>query len=110
MTVINLTPHEVTCVLSKSNTIVFDKAVNVARVSVELKRVENLNDKVSRLFLPMYTEVFGEVIGLPALDTDTFFIVSRMVKDACPHREDLLVPVGIIRDDKGVIIGCMGFK
>lgn len=44
----------------------------------------------------------GDTVGRPAV----FFIVSQIVKSACPDRDDLLVPVEVVRDETGAIVGC----
>jgi hypothetical protein len=51
---------------------------------------------------------WGEVEGLPEAEPDTLLLVSRIVADAgkAQGRTDLVVPHDIMRDDKGVIIGC----
>lgn len=36
----------------------------------------------------------------------TLLIVSRLVAEACPERDDLVVPDDTVRDDAGRIIGC----
>lgn len=50
--------------------------------------------------------VFGEPEGLPEYELGVFYIVSQLVKNALPEREDLLVPAEIVRDMDGNIIGC----
>jgi len=35
-----------------------------------------------------------------------YYIVSQLVKSACPGRDDLLVPAEVVRDNSGNIIGC----
>jgi hypothetical protein len=53
---------------------------------------------------------YGEIENLPLYDplnkSNTYYIVSMMVRQAEPHREDLLSPGDLIRDDEGNIIGC----
>ena len=41
-----------------------------------------------------------------AVSCETFYIVSQLVKSALPNRSDLLVPAEMVRDEKGVILGC----
>ncbi|HLU45236.1 MAG TPA: hypothetical protein VKZ67_09500, partial [Natronosporangium sp.] len=36
-------------------------------------------------------------------------IVSRMVAEAAPHRRDLVIPHGLLRDSQGRVVGCAGF-
>jgi len=39
-----------------------------------------------------------------------YYIVSSVVKTACPARMDFVVPAGIIRGSGGIIIACRGFS
>lgn len=48
---------------------------------------------------------FGRVEGLPEQEADTLYIVSALVKAACPERNDLVSPGGFTRDDAGRITG-----
>ncbi len=53
----------------------------------------------------------GEVEGLPDVDGETVYIVSRMVLDAAdPSRGDLLAPGELVRDSSGKVIGCKGLS
>lgn len=56
--------------------------------------------------IPLSKTSFGEVEGLPEYKEGVYYIVSRMIRDALPDRQDLLVPEGIVRDEIGNIIGC----
>ena len=100
--VINLTPHEVKVVNDDGSIIVYQPEPNPARVSVTLRRIGTSK-------VPMYEEVYGDVIGLPKIEFGTILIVSGLVCNACPDRYDLVHPVGLVRDDLGKVIGCKGF-
>ena len=56
--------------------------------------------------VPTSKTVFGDPIGLPKPIDGTWFIVSQLVKSACPDRDDLLVPAEVARNETGAIIGC----
>ena len=56
--------------------------------------------------VPTSQTAFGKPIGLPAPVDGTFFIVSQIVKSACPKRRDLLVPAEVVRNETGAIVGC----
>ena len=99
MKLINLTPHPINL---PAGTI--QPSGQVARVSVShgFSRhidAEGLGDV--KLVLPTY----GDVEDLPGPTDDTFYIVSTPVQQACPDRDDLLVPADLIRDDQGRIVG-----
>jgi len=56
--------------------------------------------------VPISSTKWGETSEVPTYVEGTYYIVSQLVKNALPHRKDLLVPKGVVRDDKGNIIGC----
>jgi hypothetical protein len=58
---------------------------------------------------PIYRTVLGAVEGLPDPAPDTRYIVSRTVAEACPDRDDLLIPDDTVRDEAGRIVACRGF-
>ena len=100
MNIINLTPHAITdCVTNTT----FPPSGIVARVSSTSNLVGDVNG------IPIHTTTFGDVIDLPAANTDTLYLVSGMVLDAC-KRHDLLAPGVLVRDAHGNPIGCNGFR
>lgn len=96
--IVNLTPHPVNVIDGSGF-----PSEGVARVSEKETQVGMLNG------IPLFSKIFGEVVGLPEPTNDTMYIVSAIVRAACPDRKDLLVPTGLVRDEKGNIIGCRGF-
>lgn len=62
---------------------------------------------------PVHRVAFGPYPGQPNLlprpVPGTWYIVSTLVALAHPHRPDLLVPFGTIRDLDGNVIGSTGF-
>lgn len=99
---INLTPHALHVKLKNDETLVIPADGRVARVSTTQKEIDELNN------MAIYETRFGEAVDLPEPIENTFYIVSKITQDACPHRDDLLSPGNLIRDDKGNIIGCEG--
>ena len=94
--VINLTPHAINVVGYEE----IPASGVVPRVAMQTKVV------VFVAGLPVSSTEYGKVEGLPEVINDVAFIVSKMLKDACPDREDLLYPAELIRDKEGNIIGC----
>ena len=92
---INLTPHSIKVIGVGE----IPASGLVARVSMKTEP-----DAVIAGFPTSYTE-YGEVEGLPEIE-GCFFIVSKMVRDACPDRADLFYPAELVRDETGNIIGC----
>ena len=93
--VINLTPHAINIVGYEE----MPAAGLVPRVAMETKVVGHVAG------IPISLTEYGRVEGLPE-KIDVSFIVSKMLKDACPDRSDLLYPAELVRDEKGNIIGC----
>jgi hypothetical protein len=100
-TIINVTPHGVTIVDSQGTVL---KQIPASGTLVRLKSETVTVGSIDGI--PTSSTMFSDVTGLPDFQTDTFFIVSQLVKSALPNRTDLLVPAQVVRDDKGNIIGC----
>ena len=96
---INLTPHEIT-IIRDDGSITIPPADTVARCAVTRRQVGSVDG------IPVNRSVFGTVEGLPDPQPDTYYIVSAVVAQACPDRNDLLIPDDTVRDDQGRIIGC----
>ena len=97
--IINLTPHDVNVVLPNEDVWTFPSE-GEARCSQKTTEAGFIG------IIPITQTSFGAVEGLPEEKEGTYYIVSRLVMQACPSRKDLLVPNEIIRDDTGRIIGC----
>lgn len=124
--IINCTPHAI----NLNSGAVFAPSGIVARVSVQLTKVEVINPTDCDCDecrngggcghwlsheIPVFKQVFGQVIDLPASMPDTFYIVSGLVLDAvkASGRKDCLAPAtghtDTRRNDKGHIISVPGF-
>lgn len=104
---INLTPHILNIIAADGSTI-YNIAPegndNIARVSSTSNIVGTINGiNVSR-------QTFGKVMGLPDAQNGVVYIVSRMVKDRVPDRNDVMVPGAPVRDSEGKIIGANGLS
>ena len=49
-------------------------------------------------------------INLPKPKPDTCYIVSKMVAQAWPAREDFIFPGTVVRDADGRVVGCIDFS
>lgn len=105
MNVVNLTPHAI-CILDAdgSRLAEFKPDGTVARVSQTREMVGSLNG------IPVYRSKFGAVVGLPAPVSGTAFLVSALVRVACPDRNDIYSPGELVRDASGQPIGCRGLE
>ena len=100
----NLTPHTVTIMLytidGAGEQIIYMPTGVIPRLSTKTIQVGAVDG------IPLTSTVFGEVQDMPDAVQDVYLIVSRMVLAALPNRSDLLVPNELVRNDKGMIIGC----
>ena len=104
MTFVNLTPHTINVILPDGSVRDFPASGSVARCSQSNIVVAELDG------IPITRQSFGEVVGLPAPQEGTRFIVSRLVAAACPDRDDLLIPGPLVRDAAGQPKGCEGLS
>lgn len=97
----NFTPHTVNLLDSEERqTFTFPSDGN-ARCTQSVEFVENLCG------IRITETAFGEVQDLPDEQEGVMYIVSRLVRQALPDRNDLLVPNEIVRDENGNIAGCL---
>jgi hypothetical protein len=106
---VNLTPHEIKIVGQDGEVITtIPPSGQVARVRTKQAVVEYVND------IPIVKTTFGDVEGLPEPRENIVYIVSSIVAQAVPHREDVIAPdtspQGVVRDEKGQIIGVKRFQ
>lgn len=99
----NLTPHSIVVILSDDIRYVITPSDTVARCSAETEVIGEVNG------IPLTRTSYGEVYGLPAQKENTIYIVSTLVAQACPERDDLFIPNEIVRDTNGKVIGCKSF-
>ena len=124
--VVNLTPHSINFILPYHIEVGQDEMGNphyiteersyslppsgtVARCKVDRKEVDSfiLEDIDGwDITVPITSARFGEVEGLPEPQEGTIYIVSNLVAQAVPDREDVFFPDDIVRDSQGNIIGC----
>jgi hypothetical protein len=99
----NCTPHTLNIhldgqIINIEPSSIVPRVVTPERVQVDL--VEGI---------PIFDSVGDSTVeDLPEWQEGVYLVVSRVLATACPHRDDLLVPGTLIRDDKGRPIGCNG--
>lgn len=95
MKFVNLTPHKITV------------AGKDIPASGDIARVTTTSTPMGEVAgIPITVTVTGDVMGLPAPKANTLYLVSAMVRLACPNRGDVLSPGALVRDDSGRVIGC----
>jgi len=105
---VNLTPHEIKIVGEDGEVRVVPPSGQIARVRSEQTVVGEVNG------VPIVKTTFGDVEGLPEPQPNTVFIVSSLVAQLVPHRDDVVAPdtspSGAVRDADGRIIGVKRFQ
>jgi hypothetical protein len=99
----NLTPHAV--VICGQT---FPPSGELARVAVTLAPAKTASHwhEADGVEIPLVSGTYGQVTGLPGPEDDVLYIVSALVRCACPDRKDLGSPAKLVRDAAGNIVGC----
>lgn len=87
----NLTPHQIR-ILVGGGVFTFDPTEMCARIVVKEEKADNM------MGIPVSVVSYGEVLELPEPEVGTALIVSQMVAQARPERDDLFFPLTLIRD------------
>lgn len=103
MKVVNLTPHSINIVGGPT----FEPSGQIARISSSNENAGEL--LINGELIPLITQQFGEVVGLPEEKEGVLFIVSSLIFSNTKRR-DLLVPGEQVRDDQGRVVGCKSFQ
>ena len=104
-TLVNLTPHILNIIAADGSTVYIPPDGNrIARVGSISSIVATVNG------ININKQTFGKVMDLPDAQDDVVYIVSRMVKDRVPDRDDVVVPGVPFRDTDGKIIGAWGLS
>ena len=103
---INLTPHAIN-ILDEDNNLIMsvDPDGRVARVTVSRENTGLINVGGHIIQLSQ-TVISDEITDLPDPEDNVILIVSSMVANACPQRQDVRIPDDAVRDEAGRIIGC----
>ena len=105
MKVVNLTPHAITLMPEGPDgpMVTIPPSGQVARCAVDRVQVNTFT--VDGITVPVNQTQFGAVTGLPVPQPDTIFVVSALVAQAVPDRQDVFIVDDAVRDDQGRIIG-----
>ena len=101
----NLTPHSINILDADNNIVTTFPSEGIARC--------NKNSvKVSEWYgIPINTVKYSETTGLPDPDLNSIYIVSLIVAQANPQRDDLLVVDDVVRSTDGsTVLGCRAFS
>jgi hypothetical protein len=105
MKLINLTPHVLSFMPQGPGgpVVTIEPSGIVARCATARVQVGTVT--VDGVTVPVNKTEFGEVTGLPEPQTDTIYIVSSLVAQAVPDRQDVFIVDDAVRDEQGRIIG-----
>lgn len=103
-TLVNLTPHTLNLIAADGSTVDIPTSGNIARVGSISSIVATVNG------ININKQTFGKIVDLPDAQDGLVYIVSRMVKDRVPDRDDVVVPGVPFRDTDGKIIGAWGLS
>lgn len=103
MSLINLTPHDIVIFVGNKR-ILIPKSDLTLRVKSETISVGNI--KYGSDLISITETKFLGVDNLPEKKDGVFYIVSLLTCQACPDRDDFLIPNESVRDENGLIIGC----
>ena len=105
MKLVNLTPHALNLMPGGPDepTVTIPPSGQVARCEVRRVQVDTVT--VDGITVPVNRTQFGAVTGLPDPQPDTIYIVSSLVAQAVPDRQDVFIVDDAVRDEQGRIIG-----
>ncbi len=106
---VNLTPHPVRVLTGTGGPGHVLRAAGPPARLVERAEPAGRLRLADDLVVPLVTLTHGGVENLPAPRPGVYYVVSRLVADACPERDDLLVPHDLVRDEEGNAVACRGF-
>lgn len=105
MKVRNLTPHPL--MFYKDGNLVLTMESEEPAVRVGEERSYRGHVEIDGHQITVLNKSLGDAKDLPPKQEGVYLIVSKVVADSAPERDDLLYPDMVIRDDYGMIIGCM---
>jgi len=105
--IVNLTPHEVNLVLGDGKVVTFP-SLGVIRLPKRTEVVGKIATSIDgrEVEIPLSKTSFGKAEGLPEREEGTIFIVSSLICQACPDRDDFFIVDQTTRDKDGRIVGC----
>jgi hypothetical protein len=103
MNIINLTPHKINLMPEGGPTVTIPPSGLVARCATSRVQVDTVT--VDGISIPVNQTRFGKVSDLPEPQPDTIYVVSALVAQAVPERQDVVIVDDAVRDDQGRIIG-----
>jgi hypothetical protein len=108
--IVNKTPHKVHIVVKVENDDLFENFSVIIEPDSEPIRLEEKRFQCGVVEgIPVTYATYGAA-NLPEPQDGIYYIVSAMVLNSYPEREDLLAPGPAIRNESGQIIACDGLS
>jgi len=107
MKLINLTPYVIN-IHASGQIIVINPSGTIARLMVE--RISLPSVEVDGITIPIASTILGDLVDMPPPTEGVWYVASALVAQKCTqlNREDTFSPGELIRDEKGVVVGCNG--
>ena len=96
--IVNLTPHTVNLKLANGTIQTIERKGRIPRIEEVIEYQTSIDEAL------IYGISYGGVIDAPPIRQDTCYVVSRMVAEALPGRDDLLFPIMLERDLSGNVL------
>ena len=99
---VNLTPHRI----DEQTTGLSIPSSGIARIKMKSRIIDTVDG------VPLFRSYYaGSLKDLPEPVEGVIYIVSALALNAVPaERTDVVAPGDAVRDDKGRVIGCKGFR
>ena len=101
--IVNLTGHRIDILDETGQLRVFQPSGIVARAELKHMPLMTVNG------ICVNAPTWNEIIGLPAPQKNTIYVVSRMVKNLIPGRYDVVCPGERVVDERKRVVGANGF-
>jgi hypothetical protein len=98
--IVNLTPHTINIA---GHTPIMPSG-EIARVNFQIIQSGEING------IPVMETIAHGISGLPPKTNNTVYVVPSMVRQYFPSRRDLVSPAKLLRNNIGVVVGCVGFE
>ena len=105
---VNMTPHPINLLTGDGVPLL---TIPPSGDTIRLDETEEMVDDliVNGIQVEISFKTFSASADLPAIEANTFYIVSAMVANAYPERFDFLIVNRTVRDNDGRIMGCTAF-
>ena len=100
----NLTPHTVTVQTSDTSEVEFAPSGTVARVALAAEPLPTIS--IGEHAVPVVAISYGNIENLPEPRGGVALLVSRVVAERLPGRDDLVFADDFVRSEDGRVVAC----